>query len=134
MKTSMTNLFGKRFFVIDTEIKKDAYRPGITTMSLKDEKTGLCKFLMSVRLGADVGSISDCGISVNGVNDEGNFVAYMPVAEDDTVEDIKVAYGADLLKVSENLSVLAAQMTAEAAAVDEMFAGIVDEAMEVAAE
>lgn len=134
MKTSMTNLFGKRFFVVDTEIKKDAYRPGITTMSLKDEKTGLCKFLMSVRLGADAGSISDCGISVNGVNDEGNFVAYMPIGKDDKVEDIKVAYGADLLKVADNLSVLAAQMTAEATAVDAMFEGITDAATEAAAE
>lgn len=127
MKTSMINVLGKKLFVVDTEIAKTAYREGITNTVVKDEKTGMRKFKMGIDLSAEIGSIMEGGVTVNGVNDEGNFVIYMSVGANETIEDIKKAYGALLVKAAEELEVLKAQMAAEATAIDGIFAGVAAE-------
>lgn len=127
MKTSMINVLGKKLFVVDTEIAKEAYREGITNTVVKDEKTGMRKFKMGIDLSAEIGSIMEGGVTVNGVNDEGNFVIYMPVGVNETIEDIKKAYGALLVKAAEELEVLKTQMAAEATAIDGIFAGVAAE-------
>lgn len=129
MKTSIINMMGKKYFVVDTEIKKADYRDGITSLKVKDDK-GVQKFCMCVNLTADVGAVVDGGISVNGVNDEGNFVAYMPVAAGETVEDVKKAYGAKLVAAAEHLAALKQQMVAEASAIDGIFDGIATDALD----
>lgn len=126
MKTSIANVYGKKMFIVNTEIKKDSYRPGITNLKVMDEKKVNEVFRMNIDLEAQEGMISDFGMTVNGVDADGNLVALINMDTEDTVEDVKKAFGAKLVACQEHLTALAAQMANEAAAVDAIFEGIAE--------
>ena len=80
MKTSIKTVAGKRFVVVDTEIAKDAYRADITKLNVVTDKEFGTEFVMTVDMDAPVGKVSGFGVTVNGVTDDGNFAAVIPVA------------------------------------------------------
>ncbi len=123
MKTSITNIYGKKVFVVDTEIAKAAYREGITSPVVKDDK-GNQVFRLCVNLDADEGTIYDSAMMVNGVSDAGTFVAIFKMDADETIEDVKKLYGSKLVAAQKYLETLKTQMINEAAAVDGIFAGV----------
>lgn len=137
MKTSIQTVAAKKFFVVDTEIPVAAYREGITRLSVvTDEKEGTI-FTMGVNMDAAVGEVSKFGVIANGKTDDGNFAILIPVAADDTVEDIKKTYGSMLVSANTGLVALKDQMVKEAADVDAICEGLVEteaDATEVDAE
>ena len=124
MKTSIKTVAGKRFVVVDTEIAKDAYRADITKLNVVTDKEFGTEFVMTVDMDAPVGKVSGFGVTVNGVTDDGNFAAVIPVAEDATIEDIKKEIGAKLVAASKGAELLKAQMESEATAVDAICEGL----------
>lgn len=130
MKTSIVNVYGKKMFVVDTEIAMAAYRPGITNLKVVDDK-GSEKFLLGICMESDNGYIGDCGIQCNGVTDGGNLAVLIKMFDQETLDDVKAAYGAKLVVADKYLSILKEQMISEASAVDAIFAGAADVAVEV---
>lgn len=123
MKTKMKEVAGKRFLVVDTGIPKTAYREGITSLHVVVDKETEEEFSIQINKDAAVGEVSRFGAVVNG-EDNGNFAIVIPVKGDDKVEDIKKRYGAALVKANVGFAKLLESMTAEAEAIDGIFAGI----------
>ena len=123
MKTKLENVAGKRFLVVDTGIPKTAYREGITQLCVElDKETGET-FTMDINMDAAVGQVSGFGVVTNGVIDD-NFAILIPVGNEETIEDVKKAYGAKMVKAAAGLAALKASMEAEASAIDEICAGL----------
>lgn len=137
MKTSIKEVAGKKMLVVETGIPKAAYREGITNLSVVvNEKSG-DEFTMAINMDAAVGEVSKFGVIANGKTDDGNFAILIPVATEDTVEDIKKAYGSMLVSAKAGLVALKDQMVKEAADVDAICEGLVEteaDATEVDAE
>ena len=126
MKTSIKEVAGKKMLVVETGIPKAAYREGITNLSVVvNEKSG-DEFTMAINMDAAVGEVSKFGVIANGKTDDGNFAILIPVATEDTVEDIKKAYGSMLVSANAGLVALKAQMVKEAADVDAICEGLVE--------
>ena len=123
MKTQMNEVAGKKYMVIDTEIPVAAYREGITQLCVElDKETGET-FTMDINMDAAVGQVSGFGVVTNGVIDD-NFAILIPVGNEETIEDVKKAYGAKMVKAAAGLAALKASMEAEASAIDEICAGL----------
>ena len=129
MKTQMNEVAGKKYMVIDTEIPVAAYREGITQLCVElDKETGEV-FSMAIDKDAAVGQVSGFGVVANGVVDD-NFAILIPVGNEETIEDVKKAYGAKMVKAAAGLAALKASMEAEATAIDEICAGLEEDEAE----
>ena len=129
MKTKLENVAGKRFLVVDTGIPKTAYREGITQLCVElDKETGET-FTMDINMDADAGQVSRFGAVVNGVDGD-NYAVVIPVGNEETIEDVKKAYGAKMVKAAAGLAALKASMEAEATAIDEICAGLEEDEVE----
>ena len=129
MKTQMNEVAGKKYMVIDTEIPVAAYREGITQLEVElDKETGEV-FSMTIDKDAAVGQVSGFGVVANGVIDD-NFAILIPVGNEETIEDVKKAYGAKMVKAAAGLAALKASMEAEATAIDEICAGLEEDEVE----
>lgn len=122
METKIMSIMGKRFFVIDSGIKKTAYREGITSLLVKNDE-GNVAFRAKIDLNAENGSVNDFSITFNGVTDSGNLAVVIKI-NDEKNEDLKRKYGAALVAVETYLNKLYNQMRLEANTIDGIFAGI----------
>ena len=121
LKTSIENNYGKKVFVVNTGINKNAYKAGITNSSLKDEK-GNDVFTLGIKMDKEAGTIGSTFLECNGYDTDGNLVVTIPVAEDAKLEDLKAKYGRALVYAADKVEKLADQMAKESRAVDAIFA------------
>lgn len=121
LRTTIENNYGKKVFVVNTGINKNAYKAGITDSNLKDEK-GNDIFTLSLKMDKEAGSIGNKFLECNGYDQEGNLVVTIPVENDAKMEDLKAKYGRALVYAADKVEKLAEQMAKESRAVDAIFA------------
>ena len=114
----MTTKLDGNVLTVVTPISKDLADKTLSPMIAKDENGNeVCRVTLNK---AGKGSISAFGLECNTVVD-GNLAVQMIVPMDTTLDEVKAAYGKDLVEVSKWIDKVAENVEKEIAAVDAIF-------------
>lgn len=106
---------------IETEVKKEVMDKAMKTVAVLKDDNGNDLYALEITKKAE-GTVSSCGMTCNAEVD-GYLAVTMILPEDQATKDaVKKAMGVNLVKAKAMLPKLAAQLEAEAAALDAIFA------------
>lgn len=106
---------------IETEVKKEVMDKAMKTVAVLKDENGNELYALEITKKAE-GTVSSCGMTCNAEVD-GYLAVTMILPEDQATKDaVKKAMGVNLVKAKAMLPKLAAQLEAEATALDAIFA------------